>query len=643
MAAPTNAPNENNANVDPPVQEPTATDKQPPIAPSDAPAMQFNGMVPSFGGAVSNVPAAGFPAVHGGAAASAPFGTAASFPLVGAVPQLIHASNGMPFIFFNGQFFPVQQQQQQQPFPSNQLAAPAGFQPPLPPGLGGTGENPVAAAPTAPPAPAVAAAAALVAAAAPTNATAAVPPADADAEPNYLADLAKEASSHVLLGDTDANEAIRGRSNGSQTYHNRKMKEFNDFCHWIAEHPVLSHWGQLVPHADDPDQSIPKWIRALQHVPKTNKQAQSVLNTIFIEFFEEQKSRDGRQLMQPQSLKTKLKKVFSMLSNQFSVLIGMKQLQGEGSLESHCQARWAEVRLSDTTFGAKPFREIFTNEELKIVVSYIRNDCDVDSMAAQVAVVSLGRHLAFRGRQDYRNLEWGMVSFGVFEPGHPFAGQEYCQIGDGLLHKNHQITLCKSRRCRPLLSLLSCNLSTVYSSFLIANPTAPVDVVAPKVPVDMNDPFNPGCALRRLRQQTPPGAKYVFMSQAKPGIRMQYLASGRPGSQNWRYHEDIRMGDSSLGECTKSIAKLAGLPNWEKKTNHCLRQSAITDMVNNPDVTDIEAAKHARHKGTGTLPAYVRPTAQQEANRAAALEIKTPEPTKPPAYYGSGASQSGWI
>jgi len=137
-------------------------------------------------------------------------------------------------------------------------------------------------------------------------------------------------------------------------------------------------------------------------------------------------------------------------------------LKGVGSFAAHCQACWKEVAEHNPEFGSKPFREIFSPEELVTVVAFIRSgSLDLIDYAYQIAILSLGRHLAFRGRQDYRDLEWTMIEYGFYPDGHLLAGEEWIQVGNGLLSKHNQLTLGAS-----IVAVFCCILLCFGAPFL---------------------------------------------------------------------------------------------------------------------------------------------------------------------------------
>jgi len=120
------------------------------------------------------------------------------------------------------------------------------------------------------------------------------------------------------------------------------------------------------------------------------------------------------------------------------------------------------------------------------------------------------------------------------------------------------------------------------------------------------------------------------MAQVKDGSnqRLMYLQSGQEGSENWHYYHQTRLGEGKLGAATQEISCLAGLPNWIKKTNHSLCQTAINALANDPNVNALETATLACHTNVNSHHEYVRPSNKSKMNYTAALEVKT-ESTEP--------------
>ena len=214
-----------------------------------------------------------------------------------------------------------------------------------------------------------------------------------------------------------------------------------------------------------------------------------------------------------------------------------------------------------------------------------------------------------------------MVEFGKFPEGHEFAGQDYVQVGNGLLSKNNQLSL----GTYPARTVFHCSCSFFFSLLpflfrLAENVTARADTEAQKILVDWNDPVNPGPALRKIlpldstvRALCP---DVCHLPQQANGVSPT-VALKDP--TEWCFHDTKRMGESAVGACMKQLAEMAGIPEWRKKTNHCLRQHTITSLANNPNVNRVETAAVARHKCTKTQDTYTRPTEKSEVQRNLAL------------------------
>ena len=298
------------------------------------------------------------------------------------------------------------------------------------------------------------------------TAPAAAPPPAAD---DLLGSLFQQSKAVQLGGSELADEQIRQQEGGSKEYNMRKTREFGQFVDFVGSHDTLSGWAKLVPSKDDPTVLHPKFIVALQGVQPKNTQAQGILNALLIEWVPTQRSKDGKRLMQPSSVATKLKKIFANLKS-LNVQVGLKDLKGPGSLHAYTMVEWQKAAAVDPTFGAKPNRAPLTDKELSAICDLIRDPAfDKNLMARHVLVVSLGHYYAFRGLGDHRELTRDMVEFGKFPEGHQFAGQEWVQVGNGLLSKNNKLCMGTQPACIELPFILFLILTSAVSICLFVS------------------------------------------------------------------------------------------------------------------------------------------------------------------------------
>jgi len=479
---------------------------------------------------------------------------------------------------------------------------------------------------TAPPVPA---APVRIPEAPPTAATAPAPAAAKDEPaPDDLDHLFNETEAFLYGDDEEEDAKIRQLQEGSGEYQAKKRRALEGFFQFIIEHPVLGpSLGRLVPSKNhsDPNHTVPAFVAAIQGLPSGDNKGQKILNRVCNAYFETMKGKDKKKPAEPSSVQTKMKMIFAALHADYDVNIGLANLTGQGSFHAYCQARWKVFSAADPKFGAKPYRLPLLDSEVELMVHMIRDPAfPLDEHLRQVTVLAVGCHYASRGVGDYYNLEWGMVEYGVFEVGHPFAGQEWVKVGEGLLSKANTLGL--------------------------NNTTAKADIKAPHYPVRMGDPFCPGYMLRRLKDATATGAKFVFMSELGKKKKRQFKDAAVPGWLHWKFDNKVRMGKDYIGKAVQSLAKLAGIEQWQMKTNHTVRQNVITKLVNNPTVNPIEIKNLARHVHTETQHKYNRQTMKSEANMAAAIDIKPKNAALPHSSFHQFAgdssapgTQSGWI
>jgi hypothetical protein len=121
--------------------------------------------------------------------------------------------------------------------------------------------------------------------------------------------------------------------------------------------------------------------------------------------------------------------------------------------------------------------------------------------------------------------------------------------------------------------------------------------------------------LTKLRLMTDPEQVRVFCFELTQKQWLERYASANPPQVNIAFNMNKPMGRKSVGNLLHSFCKAAGLPDWEKKTNHCLRQFGITKLANDARVNATEVASAARHRSTISQQAYIRPTLASEVAR----------------------------
>jgi hypothetical protein len=123
-----------------------------------------------------------------------------------------------------------------------------------------------------------------------------------------------------------------------------------------------------------------------------------------------------------------------------------------------------------------------------------------------------------------------------------------------------------------------------------------------------------------------PGQQAVYHKVCTEAQTLRYNAQG---FDKVLYSLNERVGVNTIGEFLREICKLAGVPNWQEKTNHCLRKWAITTLANNPNVNQVETANTARHSSIQAQNAYIESNHQSDFARINALK-----PVAPPPFVG---------
>jgi len=261
-------------------------------------------------------------------------------------------------------------------------------------------------------------------------ANAAPTPAAANDEPSpdNLDHLAKEAEALLYGDDEEEDTKVSKMHESSGEYQVKKHHAIEGFFQFVMEHPTLGKLlGKLLPSKchTEPNHMIPAFNVAIQGLPVNDKKGYLILNCICNAYFDTLKGKDKKKPAEPSSVQTKMKMIFAALKSDYNVLIGMLNLTGQGSFHAYTQAKWKEFTAADPTFGSKPYHLPLLNSEVETMVHMIHaTTFPLHKYICQVTVLLIECHYAFRSLKDYYKLEWKMVGYGLFEAGHPFAGQE---------------------------------------------------------------------------------------------------------------------------------------------------------------------------------------------------------------------------
>ena len=105
----------------------------------------------------------------------------------------------------------------------------------------------------------------------------------------------------------------------------------------------------------------------------------------------------------------------------------------------------------------------------------------------------------------------------------------------------------------------------------------------------------------------------------KPATKKALLKIPTTDEPQMLFSSESRLGKNSIGHLLQDLARDAGISEWKKKRNHCLRGFSLTalanDLRNNPN----KAARCARHKSIQSQKSYLKTNKTSETNRSAAL------------------------
>jgi hypothetical protein len=174
---------------------------------------------------------------------------------------------------------------------------------------------------------------------------------------------------------------------------------------------------------------------------------------------------------------------------------------------------------------------------------------------------------------------------------------------------------------------MACML-TKHHQPTMSNPYAMSDRRPMLFPKDPGNKVDFAYIAELLWSQCHPAQKRCYH---KPCSQYQAARYDVHGHKNVYYNYKEPMGQNTIGNFLKELCKLAGIPDWKTKTNHCLRAWAITQLANDPNVNQVETAHAVHHTLTQAQSAYIKATHVSDKARIDALRPIYPRlPSLPP-------------
>ena len=205
----------------------------------------------------------------------------------------------------------------------------------------------------------------------------------------------------------------------------------------------------------------------------------------------------------------------------------------------------------------------------------------------QKVMVGNGLYWGFRGCQEQVDFSTNMIEKGVFEPGHPMAGEEYYAIKD-MIDKTNKLT-CTN----PILK---------------NNPSS-------RIPVNSDH----GQCLTRLIGKLSPGQLRFF---CKPGTVPQLMHFKSMGWKDAAFSPHQPLGINTVRKMMKDACVKLGHPEC---TGHGFRRLFITTLANNPGVSVVECMAAARHSSVAAQRPYICQNGVSEVARFNALGMNKQE------------------
>jgi hypothetical protein len=197
-----------------------------------------------------------------------------------------------------------------------------------------------------------------------------------------------------------------------------------------------------------------------------------------------------------------------------------------------------------------------------------------------------GTQVLLRGRMEHKNLSWGQFNFnGQYPLNHPDLPNQPCLevFMTSMRTKGHRITL--------------------------SNPHA-LNAEKPfRFPYKKGDKLNYAYIASLMRKACHPCQNLCYHKIASAYQISRYTKEDLP---DVLYSHTQAMGSNTISKLIKNLSKRVGIDDWNKKTNHCLHQWALTTLSNDSNVNPAERQHRARHKSITAQNAYICPTATSE-------------------------------
>ena len=187
-----------------------------------------------------------------------------------------------------------------------------------------------------------------------------------------------------------------------------------------------------------------------------------------------------------------------------------------------------------------------------------------------------GAKLGFCGSGEHTYLELMHIRKGVFEEGHPLAGRTYYGFG-GFKHKTKKLTLS------------NCYMNNGDDDLL-------------RVPVIPGNPLCLGSSIERMIAKFTPGQTRFYCKVMTPKQKKSYVADG--GDPQHEFQPHVCLGKTKIKELFEDGAKILGLDKPEDFYPHSLRAMFITDLANDPNVSNKELLSSACHASISSSIAY---------------------------------------
>jgi hypothetical protein len=269
-----------------------------------------------------------------------------------------------------------------------------------------------------------------------------------DASSKVMADVMARLADTELSGLTLEDNYIATNATGlSSTYASSQDRLLNSFLLSAQKNGRLAYFVEEVK--DHRGNTVPRFVAIAMNCSPTLLEPNRMMNKLLLQWWSVAMKDDEGKPHQPNTCGTMFRTLLAMLKQAYGLPYSVSHFSNyKGSLMGVTKEFWSLYVKADLTFGTKPNKHFFT-EENGVKVEGRMNSQDflaslhTDPLQLMRAFhYRVGVYFALRGRKEHRQLQFSQFEFGVYPPNHELFGFESITFKDlGMLSKTNKVSL----------------------------------------------------------------------------------------------------------------------------------------------------------------------------------------------------------